>query len=29
MHTPTERLALKWVQTYISEFGGDPTKVTM
>lgn len=29
IHTPTERLALKWVQTYIKEFGGDPTKVTM
>jgi carboxylesterase type B len=24
-----QRLALKWVQTYIHEFGGDPTKVTM
>ena len=24
-----ERLALKWIQTYIKEFGGDPTKVTM
>ena len=24
-----ERQALRWVQTYISAFGGDPTKVTM
>jgi len=24
-----ERLGLKWVQTYIAEFGGDPSKVTM
>ncbi|KAI9442989.1 Alpha/Beta hydrolase protein [Lactarius indigo] len=24
-----QRLALKWVQTYISEFGGDPSKVTI
>ncbi|KAI9454072.1 carotenoid ester lipase precursor [Lactarius psammicola] len=24
-----QRLALKWVQTYITEFGGDPTKVTL
>jgi len=24
-----QRLALKWVQTYIKEFGGDPTKVTI
>jgi carboxylesterase type B len=24
-----ERLGLKWVQTYITEFGGDPSKVTM
>lgn len=24
-----ERLAFKWVQKYISAFGGDPTKVTM
>ena len=24
-----ERLALKWVQKYISAFGGDPSKVTM
>jgi acetylcholinesterase len=24
-----ERLALRWVQKYISQFGGDPTKVTM
>ncbi|KAI0298095.1 carotenoid ester lipase precursor [Multifurca ochricompacta] len=24
-----QRLALKWVQTYISHFGGDPSKVTM
>jgi hypothetical protein len=29
VHTSPERLALKWVQTYISEFGGDPKKVTM
>jgi hypothetical protein len=28
-HFPPERLALKWVQTYIKEFGGDPKKVTM
>ena len=28
-HAPLERLALKWVQTYITEFGGDPKKVTM
>jgi carboxylesterase type B len=28
-HVPLERLALKWVQTYITEFGGDPSKVTM
>lgn len=28
-HSPPERLAMKWVQTYIKEFGGDPTKVTM
>jgi hypothetical protein len=28
-HVPLERLALKWVQTYIEEFGGDPKKVTM
>ena len=26
---PAERLALRWVQKYISAFGGDPTKVTM
>ncbi|KAH9030333.1 carotenoid ester lipase precursor [Lactarius pseudohatsudake] len=24
-----QRLAMKWVQTYISEFGGDPSKVTI
>ncbi|KAH8982171.1 carotenoid ester lipase precursor [Lactarius hatsudake] len=24
-----QRLALKWVQTYITEFGGDPSKVTI
>ncbi|KAH9167333.1 carotenoid ester lipase precursor [Lactarius sanguifluus] len=24
-----QRLGLKWVQTYISEFGGDPSKVTI
>jgi len=24
-----QRLALKWVQTYVKEFGGDPTKVTI
>lgn len=38
LHTPIEiniaylapeRLALKWIQKYISAFGGDPTKVTM
>jgi hypothetical protein len=28
-HFPLERLALRWVQTYINEFGGDPKKVTM
>ena len=28
-YCPLERLALKWVQTYIKEFGGDPKKVTM
>jgi Carboxylesterase family len=28
-YCPPERLALKWVQTYIKEFGGDPEKVTM
>jgi len=28
-HPPPERLALKWIQTYIREFGGDPQKVTM
>jgi acetylcholinesterase len=25
----TERLAFHWVQKYICEFGGDPSKVTM
>ena len=25
----TERMALRWVQKYICEFGGDPEKVTM
>lgn len=25
----TERLAFKWVQKYISAFGGDPSKVTL
>lgn len=25
----TERFALEWVQKYISNFGGDPSKVTM
>jgi acetylcholinesterase len=29
LYMSPERLALKWVQTYISEFGGDPKKVTM
>jgi hypothetical protein len=24
-----QNLALKWVQSYISKFGGDPTKVTI
>lgn len=24
-----ERAALRWVQRYISKFGGDPSKVTM
>ena len=24
-----ERLALRWVQRYVSAFGGDPDKVTM
>ena len=28
-HFSPERIALKWVQTYIKEFGGDPKKVTM
>lgn len=27
--TYLERLALKWVQRYISSFGGDPNQVTM
>jgi hypothetical protein len=27
--TTIERLALQWIQKYISAFGGDPTKVTM
>ncbi|CDO72193.1 hypothetical protein BN946_scf184970.g45 [Trametes cinnabarina] len=27
--SPIERLALRWIQKYISAFGGDPTKVTM
>ena len=26
---PPERLALRWIQKYITAFGGDPTKVTM
>ncbi len=25
----TERLALKWIQKYVTAFGGDPDKVTM
>ena len=25
----TERMAFRWVQKYICEFGGDPEKVTM
>jgi carboxylesterase type B len=25
----TERMALRWVQKYISAFGGDPSQVTM
>jgi hypothetical protein len=25
----TERLGMRWVQKYISEFGGDPSKVMM
>jgi hypothetical protein len=29
IHVPPERLALKWVQKYITEFGGDPQKVTL
>ena len=24
-----EREALRWIQKYISEFGGDPSKVTL
>jgi hypothetical protein len=28
-HLITERQAMRWVQKYISAFGGDPTKVTM
>lgn len=28
-YTTPEREALRWVQKYISTFGGDPTKVTM
>lgn len=24
-----ERLALRWIQQYITAFGGDPSKVTM
>jgi hypothetical protein len=28
-HLTTERQAMRWVQKYISAFGGDPTKVTM
>jgi hypothetical protein len=28
-HLLTERQAMRWVQKYISAFGGDPTKVTM
>ena len=27
--SPPERQALRWVQKYISAFGGDPEKVTM
>lgn len=27
--TYIERLAFKWIQKYISNFGGDPTKVTL
>ena len=26
---PPERQALRWIQKYIREFGGDPEKVTM
>jgi len=26
---PPERQALRWVQKYVSAFGGDPEKVTM
>jgi len=28
-YSPPERQALRWVQKYISAFGGDPEKVTM
>lgn len=28
-HLHAERLALKWIKKYVSNFGGDPTKVTM
>ena len=27
--TWAERVALRWVQSYIDPFGGDPSKVTM
>jgi hypothetical protein len=29
IHRFSERLALKWIQKYISMFGGDPKKVVM